>query len=132
MAWPAAPSKTDLLPVDRTELGYVQRASWQHEDRLHEEILELDSPYIDKVPAGTQVDRAKVGLRVFLCNSLRRGSGIHVSSCWRPERGQVDVFACIFTLDRQQFSVAHVSATRRQREFRQHALSRTRLFRFWR
>eukprot|EP00049_Salpingoeca_infusionum_P002993 m.62075 g.62075 ORF g.62075 m.62075 type:complete len:256 (+) comp11893_c0_seq2:60-827(+) len=54
MAWQDSITKLEALPVKREEFGYVQKASWHHPDRLHEEVVELDSPFASKIAAGTQ------------------------------------------------------------------------------
>jgi hypothetical protein len=43
------------LPVEATSVGYVQRRAWRHLDRLHEEVLELDSPFAETAATGTAV-----------------------------------------------------------------------------
>ena len=53
--WQEQVTKMDMLPVERTEYGYTQRAHWRMADRVHEEVLELDSPHTMNVAAGTQV-----------------------------------------------------------------------------
>eukprot|EP01147_Barroeca_monosierra_P003224 gene3224-8240_t len=39
----------------RSEIGFHQRSTWRHLDRLHEEVVELDSPFASKFAAGTLV-----------------------------------------------------------------------------
>ncbi len=43
------------MDIERTEFGYVQRSTWKNVDRIHEEVVELDSPYSLRVAAGTHV-----------------------------------------------------------------------------
>ncbi|EGD75122.1 hypothetical protein PTSG_06777 [Salpingoeca rosetta] len=39
----------------RSELGYHQQSTWRHLDRLHEEVIELESPFASSFSSGTLV-----------------------------------------------------------------------------
>eukprot|EP00050_Salpingoeca_kvevrii_P008591 m.303811 g.303811 ORF g.303811 m.303811 type:complete len:597 (-) comp16243_c0_seq1:49-1839(-) len=53
--WQDKYTKEDLLPIERTDLGFTQRSQWRQPDRLHEEVVELESPLAAVVAAGTHV-----------------------------------------------------------------------------
>ena len=53
--WQDRLTKANVLAIQREDFGYVQRASWRQADRLHEEVIELDSPFSLSVAADTQV-----------------------------------------------------------------------------
>eukprot|EP00040_Diaphanoeca_grandis_P016437 m.84786 g.84786 ORF g.84786 m.84786 type:complete len:617 (-) comp25803_c1_seq1:342-2192(-) len=47
--------KTESLPIEKTEFGFVQKSSWRQIDRLDEEVVELDGPHSLTVAPDTQV-----------------------------------------------------------------------------
>ena len=48
-------AKDQLLPVEVTDYGFVQRWHYHQPDLHHEEILELDSPFASTAASGTRV-----------------------------------------------------------------------------
>eukprot|EP00053_Salpingoeca_punica_P016810 m.159959 g.159959 ORF g.159959 m.159959 type:complete len:676 (+) comp17048_c2_seq1:188-2215(+) len=48
-------AKAGQLAIQREEFGYVQRSAWRQADRLHEEVIDLDSPFSVSLAAGTHL-----------------------------------------------------------------------------
>eukprot|EP00041_Stephanoeca_diplocostata_P030519 m.925095 g.925095 ORF g.925095 m.925095 type:complete len:709 (+) comp23772_c0_seq36:524-2650(+) len=48
-------TKSDVLPIEKTDYGFVQRGSWRQVDRLDEEVVELDGPFSMNCVVGTEV-----------------------------------------------------------------------------
>jgi hypothetical protein len=69
MAWPQE-TKLESLPITETEFGFVQSCRWQHLDRGHEEVIEIDVALDIKVPTDVKV--------IYItCSSYLRHRFIH-------------------------------------------------------
>lgn len=48
-------TKSDYLPIEKTDYGYVQTSYYQQPDLYHEEVVEVESPFAPIVSSETQV-----------------------------------------------------------------------------
>ncbi len=47
--------KTEYLPIQRTPFGFEQKTNYHQPDLFHEQVVEVDSPFVTIFPAETQV-----------------------------------------------------------------------------
>ena len=50
-------SRAEMLPVERSEYGYLQRASYTQPDMHDELVVELDGPFSKLAPSGAGSSR---------------------------------------------------------------------------
>jgi hypothetical protein len=76
------------LPITKTEFGYVQRSSFANADLLHEEVVELDSPFARLVCSDTLV------YNFLLIGDQNAGKSTFLQSfTHHPDRNFIDVLA---------------------------------------